>query len=109
MTDVTAKSSSNYSEEMIASMLEEYQAAPSRETVDSLANRFGKTARSVIAKLSALGVYQKPAPTNKRGEPVVRKEEFVAQIQDSLEVEIPSLEKMTKADLQTLIAALQTR
>lgn len=98
--------SKNYTEEMISVMTEQYTANPTRATVDALADEFGKTARSVISKLSALGIYQKPVPTNKRGEPVVKKEVFVAQIQDALGVEVPSMEKMTKADLQVLVAAI---
>lgn len=98
--------SKNYTEEMISVMTEQYNANPTRATVDALADEFGKTTRSVISKLSALGIYQKPAATNKRGEPVIKKEVFVAQIQDALGVEVPSMEKMTKADLQVLVAAI---
>ena len=98
--------SKNYTEEMISVMTEQYNANPTRVTVDALADEFGKTTRSIISKLSALGIYQKPAATNKRGEPVIKKEVFVAQIQDALGVEVPSMEKMTKADLQVLVAAI---
>lgn len=98
--------SKNYTEEMISVMTEQYNANPTRATVDALADEFGKTTRSIISKLSALGIYQKPAATNKRGEPVIKKEVFVAQIQDALGVEVPSMEKMTKADLQVLVAAI---
>ena len=98
--------SKNYTEEMISVMTEQYNANPTRATVDTLADEFGKTTRSIISKLSALGIYQKPAATNKRGEPVIKKEVFVAQIQDALGVEVPSMEKMTKADLQVLVAAI---
>ena len=69
MTDVTAKSSSNYSDADIAIITEEYQLEPTRATVDGLAEQFGKTPRSIIAKLSALGVYQKVERVTKRGEP----------------------------------------
>src|SRR5210317_2497003 len=100
MTEViTAKASANYTEEVIDRMVSEYEAAPVRATVDRIAEELNKPVRSVIAKLSALGVYQKPTPTTKAGTPVIKKEEFVAQIQDALKVELPSLEKMTKADL----------
>jgi hypothetical protein len=98
--------SKNYTEDMIATMTEAYTANPTRATVNELAEDFGKTVRSVIAKLSAIGIYQKPVATTKRGEPVVKKEVFVAQIQDALGVEVPSMEKMTKSDLQVLVAAI---
>ena len=106
MTDVTAKSSGNYSDADIATITEEYQLEPTRATVDSLAEQFDKTPRSIIAKLSALGVYQKVERVTKRGEPVVMKAELVAQVQNAIGRELPSLNKMTKPDLQFMIEAL---
>ncbi len=42
--DITmATSAKNYTDEMVASMTQAYQANPSRETVDNLASQFGKT------------------------------------------------------------------
>ena len=102
MSTMTAKASANYTEEMIAAISNRYQQEPTRATVDALASEFDKSARSIIAKLSAMGVYQKPAPVTKRGEPIIKKEVFVAQIQEALGVEISSLEKMTKTDLERL-------
>ena len=96
----------NYTDEMIAEMVSIYNEQPTRNTVDNLAQRFEKTPRSIIAKLSAEGVYQKPAATTKTGEPVVRKSELVAQIQEAVGIEVPSAEKMTKADLQALVKAI---
>ena len=42
----------NYTDEMVAEMHELYTANPTRETVDMIAENFGKSVRSVIAKLS---------------------------------------------------------
>ena len=106
MTDVTAKSSSNYSDADIAIITEEYQLEPTRATVDGLAEQFGKTPRSIIAKLSALGVYQKVERVTKRGEPVIMKAELVERVQNAIGRELPSLNKMTKPDLQFMIDAL---
>ena len=96
----------NYTDEMVESIVAEYEAAPSRETVDALAARFGKTSRSVIAKLSTLGIYQAPARVTKTGTPVVKKETLVAEINSKLGVELPSLVKANKQDLEALFAAL---
>ena len=104
MTVMTAKASGNYTQEMIDSMTAEYTAAPTRETVDQLAEALGKTPRSIISKLSTLGVYQKVERVTKRGEPIVKKEVYIAQIQEAMGIELPSFEKMTKADLETLAA-----
>ena len=104
--DVTAKASSNYSDSDIAILTEEYQLEPTRETVDSLAKQLNKTPRSIIAKLSALGIYQKAERVTKRGEPVIMKAELVSKVQSALGRELPSLNKMTKVDLQFMIDAL---
>ena len=104
--DVTAKSSANYSDADITIITDEYTLEPTRETVNALAARLNKTERSVIAKLSALGVYQKAERVTKRGEPVVMKAELVAQVQNAIGRELPSLNKMTKVDLQFMIDAL---
>ena len=103
MTDMTAKASANYTQEMVDTISSEYSANPTRATVDALAEKFDKTPRSIIAKLSALGIYVKVERVTKRGEPVVRKDELVAQVQSSVGRELPSLAKMTKVDLQNLI------
>ena len=104
--DVTAKSSANYSDADITIITEEYTLEPTRETVDALAERLNKTPRSVIAKLSAMGVYQKQVRVTKRGEPVIMKAELVSQVQNAIGRELPSLSKMTKVDLQFMIDAL---
>jgi hypothetical protein len=102
MTAMTAKASGNYSQEMIDQITAAYKAEPTRATVDSLANEFDKSARSIISKLSSLGIYQKAERVTKRGEPIVKKEVYVAKIQEALGAEFASLEKMTKGDLEAL-------
>jgi hypothetical protein len=104
--DVTAKSSANYSDADITILTDEYSIEPTRETVDTLAERLNKTPRSIIAKLSALGVYQKTERVTKRGEPVIMKAELVTKVQNAIGRELPSLNKMTKVDLQFMIDAL---
>ena len=104
--NVTAKSSANYTDADITIITDEYALEPTRETVDALAERLNKTPRSIIAKLSALGVYQKQVRVTKRGEPVVMKAELVAKVQNAIGRELPSLNKMTKVDLQFMIDAL---
>ena len=48
----------NYSEKDVSMMIEAYEANPTRETVETLAETLGKNTRSVIAKLSREGVYK---------------------------------------------------
>ena len=96
----------NYSDEMVAEMHSLYEANPTRETVEILAEKFGKSVRSVIAKLSREGIYVSQPRVTKTGEPVVRKSELVAQIEDHFEIEVPTLVKASKTDLQTLISMI---
>jgi len=96
----------NYTDEMVAEMHELYTANPTRETVDIIANNFGKSVRSVIAKLSREGIYVSQPRVTKTGEPVVRKAELVAQVEEHFGIELPTLVKASKADLQTLLDAI---
>ena len=96
----------NYTDEMVASMTEQYVANPTRDTVEALAQEFGKSVRSIIAKLSREGVYVAQPKVTKSGEPVVRKAELVALLEAHFEVAIPTLVKASKADLQRLVDSI---
>ena len=98
-----AERAKNYTNEMVEEMTKLYTANPNRETVDVLATKFGKSVRSIIAKLSREGVYVAQPRITKSGEPVVRKAELVAQINAHLGEEFPTLVKASNADLQSLI------
>jgi hypothetical protein len=102
----TAIRPKNYTEEMVAQMINAYEANPSRETVDMLAGEMGKSVRSIIAKLSREGVYVAQPKVTKTGEPVVRKQELVASLQSHFGIEIPTLVKASKADLQRLVDSI---
>ena len=101
MADATAK---NYTDEMVEHMVAAYEDTPTLATVDALVAEFGKPKRSIISKLSSLGVYKaQPRNTNKNSEPVVTKATIVAQIQASLGTnQLDSLAKASKADLEAL-------
>lgn len=106
MTVLTANASTNYTQEVIAIMVGDYEQNPTRETVDRLAEELNKPVRSIISKLSALGVYQKATPATKVAEPIIKKEVYVAQLNERLGVELPSVGNMTKVDIQRLIEFL---
>ena len=93
----------NYTDEMVETMHELYTAEPTRETVEQLAEDFGKSVRSIIAKLSREGIYVSQPRVTKTGEPVVRKAELVAQINAHFGVDFPTLVKASKVDLQNLV------
>ena len=96
----------NYTEEMVSTMTEQYTANPTRETVDVLASQFGKTTRSIIAKLSREGIYKAQPRTTKTGEPVISKAQYVSAINAHFEVELPTLVKAGKQDLAKLAEVL---
>ena len=105
-TGVEMASAKNYTDEMVATMTEQYVANPTRDTVDALAREFGKTTRSIIAKLSREGVYVAQPRTTKTGEPVVSKAQFVSAIESHFDIAMPTLVKSGKQDLQKLAEAL---
>ena len=96
----------NYTEEQVAEMEERYKANPTRETVNQIAKDFGKGERSVIAKLSRMKIYVVPPRTTKAGKPIIRKETLVENICKRLEVDLPSLVKTNKQDLEKLTEVL---
>lgn len=74
-----------------------------------LAEKLQVPERSVIAKLSSLGVYKRKVYLNKRGEPPVKKEEYIERLAKLLEVDLQlleSLEKVNKNVLKLLEQAL---
>ena len=103
MANTNAVRPKNYTDEMVAQMTEAYTANPTRDTVDALAKRFGKSVRSIIAKLSREGVYVAQPKVTKTGEPVVRKAELVSVVEAHFGIALPTLVKASKADLQRLV------
>ncbi len=95
-----------YTPEATATLVEGYKAGtPTKE----LAAQLGVPDRSVIAKLSSLGVYQKKGYLNKRGEIPIRKEEYIERLAKLLNVQpdrLESLEKANKSVLKLLEDAL---
>jgi hypothetical protein len=81
-----------------------YQAGTDLETI---AKEMGKTVPAVRSKLVAEKVYQKPEARKVGGASSVRKMSIVRDVAKMLEIEsLDSFEKATKADLETLKAAL---
>ena len=96
----------SYTQELTDEIVAEYEDSPSRATVDAIAARIGKSAKSVIAKLSSAGVYRTPQRTTKTGEPIEKKDEMVVEICTWLGIECPSLAKTGKEDLKRLRNAI---
>ena len=97
---------SNYSDEQVSMMIEKYQANPTRQTVDELAEILDKSIKSIIGKLSREGVYQKAVYKTKTGELPMTKGEIIVNIAELLDCDysrIAGLEKSPKQDLKYLL------
>lgn len=96
-----------YTKEITDKLVLDYKSGV---TVQQLANSLQVPERSVIAKLSSLGCYQKKQYLNKRGEVPKKKSEHIEQLAQLLRVEserLESLEKVNKLVLQLLIDRFQ--
>ncbi len=95
----------NYTAEQTAEIVARYNAG---ETVETIADAFGKTVRSIVAKLSREKVYV--AKAKAKGEARVKKEALIAQIAEAIgadEAELDSLEKATAKALQLVLNAVK--
>ena len=80
-------------------------------SVQEISTLLDRPVRSIVAKLSSLGVYKKKPYLNKRGETPVRKEELIEKIAVLLDKDISlfdSLEKCNKIVLLLLVEALES-
>lgn len=96
----------NYTPEQSAQMVAEYQAGI---TVEAIAEKMGKTVRSVVAKLSREKVYIAKTYVSKTGAPVVKKDahaDAIGAILKMTEAEIESLTKANKTALEKIFQAL---
>lgn len=59
--------------------------------------------RSIIAKLSSLGVYEKKGYKNKRGEVPIKKEVYLMRIAELLKVNLEMIESLEKCNKNVLI------
>jgi hypothetical protein len=92
----------NYTAEQTAQLVANYKAGA---TVEALAEMFGKTTRSVVAKLSREGVYQAKGKTS--GTTRVKKSELVDQIATLCNANPEAFDSLEKANHEVLEAILQ--
>lgn len=74
--------------------------------VSDLAKALNKSERSIIGKLSRMGIYQKKEYVGKTGERPITKLELCARIAQILEIEVDGLEKAPKEVLKRLLQKL---
>jgi hypothetical protein len=95
-----------YTKEITDKLIADYKAGV---PVATISTELDVPERSVIAKLSSLGVYTKKSYVNKRGEVPVKKSEHIERIAELLDVDeelLESLEKVNKTVLKLIEAKL---
>ena len=103
MTAKTVKVA-NYTDEQTARMREAYTAEPTKATVETLAASMGKNVRSIVAKLSNMGIYQKVERVSKiNGEKPAKKDQHADAIGAVLRLTEAETESLTKANKTALI------
>ena len=96
----------NYTAEQTAQIVADYKAGV---TTEKIAETLGKSVRSIVAKLSREGVYQKKEYKTKNGEAVQKKDtlaDSIGLVLQMTESEIESLTKANKTALAKIMAAL---
>lgn len=102
-----------YTQEITNKLVELYKSGNTVPEIAALMTlEYGEPVpdRSIIAKLSSLGVYTKKSYTTKRGEIPVKKEEYIERIAALLDVNaeiLESLEKVNKSVLALIESRLQ--
>ena len=89
-----------YTKEITDKIVDEYKRGA---TIQDIANTLSVPDRSIIAKLSSLGVYQKKTYVNKRGEVPIKKWEYIEQLAQTLGVPSDQLESLEKVNKSVLI------
>jgi len=84
-----------YTKEITDRLVNDYKAGVA---VDQIARNFDVPIRSVIAKLSSLGIYERKPYLNKRGEPPEKKAEVIQRISELLEMPVELLESLEKVN-----------
>lgn len=104
---MTAKAKTvNYTPEMTELVKSEYAAGTATEKI---AEMVGKSARSVVAKLTREGVYKAKEYVSKTGEKPVKKDahaDAIGAVLNMTEAEIESLTKANKTALVKIFTAL---
>lgn len=89
-----------YTKEICDHMVEKYASGVG---VPQLALELDVPERSIIAKLSSLGVYQKKSYLNKRGEVPVKKSQHIERIAHLLNTNLELLESLEKVNKTVLV------
>ena len=96
-----------YTEDVVEYIVQSYQDNPCRETVDALAEEYEVSPRSVIGKLSKLGVYRRNDYTPKYADKPISKEEIVSHLAHELDLDLDRLSGLSKAQKPPLLMLVE--
>ena len=94
-----------YTKEITDRLVQEYTAG---QPVEKLAQELKVPSRSIIAKLSSLGVYKRKQYVNKRGEPPRKKSEYIESIATLLNLDLELCESLEKTN-KLLLGLIEER
>lgn len=97
-----------YTQEEVEYITNKYNESPNRDTVDALASEFDVSPRSIIGKLSKLGVYRRVEYTPKYADKPISKEELVSDIAHALDLDLEALSGLSSSKKPALLL-LHTR
>lgn len=98
-----------YTKEVVEDLVKVYLANPTRETVEALAQKYNRSIRAIVSKLSREGVYKKPPYRTKQGEIPHTKDDLVdiiAGLMGEYPENLDGLEKCPKIVLRKIALAL---
>lgn len=104
---MTAKPKTAYTAEQTTELVAAYVANPSAEVVATFAEKFGKTVKSVVAKLSREGVYKAKEYVSKTGAKPIKKDEIATSFQMLFGLTDAEADSLTKANKTALAKILQ--
>lgn len=96
-----AEKTANYTPEQTLKLVADYKAGVQ---VEEIAKAMGKSVRSIVAKLSREGVYQKKEYTTKTGEAPIKKDEHADAIGKALNLSEADTDSLAKANKRALAA-----
>lgn len=100
-----------YTNALLEELKNKYLADPKLENVDKLSKEYNIPRRSLISKLSAAGIYQKKVYVTKEGTKPIKKEFYIEEISELLDIDmvlLESLEKCTKQSLKLLVDGINS-
>lgn len=100
-----ANTAPNYTDAMTAELVTAYTANPTAETIEAFATKFGKTVKSVVAKLVNEKVYVTKASATGKA-PRATKAEMLSAVERSLGLDLGTLESLDKGSVEAIKALL---